>query len=96
MLVRTPRLGSALAAALGDKPVILMRGHGATMVGTSIRHAVYRAIYAAMNAALQMEALRLGEPTFLSPEESVLAAERNDKAVDRAWELWRREALGEV
>jgi HCOMODA/2-hydroxy-3-carboxy-muconic semialdehyde decarboxylase len=65
------------------------------MVGVSIRHVVYRAIYAAMNAALQVEALRLGEPTFLSPEEAVLAADRNDKAVDRAWALWRREAIGE-
>ena len=94
MLVRTPELGKALAAALGDKPVILMRGHGATMVGTSIKHAVYRAIYAALNAALQMEALRLGEPMFLSAEEAVLAAERNDKALDRAWALWQREAAG--
>ncbi len=96
MLVRTPALGSALAAKLGDKPVILMRGHGATLVGISIRHVVYRAIYATLNAALQMEALRLGEPTFLTPEESVLAADRNDKAVDRAWALWQREALGGV
>lgn len=94
MLIRTPALGSALAAKLGDKPAILMRGHGATIVGASIKHVVYRAIYAAMNAALQMQALHLGEPTFLSPQEAVLAAERNDKAVDRAWELWRREALG--
>jgi HCOMODA/2-hydroxy-3-carboxy-muconic semialdehyde decarboxylase len=93
MLVRTPDLGRALAVALGDKPVILMRGHGATMVGTSIKHVVYRAIYAALNAALQMEALRLGEPMFLSPEEAVLAAERNDKALERAWALWQREAL---
>jgi len=93
MLVRTPVLGRALAAKLGDKPIILMRGHGATMVGVSIKHAVYRAIYAALNAALQMEALRLGEPIFLSPEEAVLAAERNDKAVDRAWALWQRQAL---
>jgi HCOMODA/2-hydroxy-3-carboxy-muconic semialdehyde decarboxylase len=92
MLVRTPELGKALAAALGDKPVILMRGHGATMVGTSIKHAVYRAIYAALNAALQMEALRLGEPMFLSGEEAVLAAERNDKALERAWALWERES----
>jgi ribulose-5-phosphate 4-epimerase/fuculose-1-phosphate aldolase len=93
MLVRTPDLGRALAVALGDKPVILMRGHGATMVGTSIKHVVYRAIYAALNAALQMEALRLGEPMFLSPEEAVLAAIRNDKALDRAWALWQRETL---
>ncbi|MDB5408248.1 MAG: class aldolase/adducin family protein [Rhodospirillales bacterium] len=94
MLVRTPVLGRALAASLGDKPVILMRGHGATMVGNSIKHVVYRAVYAALNAALQMEALRLGEPMFLSEEEAVLAAQRNDNALDRAWNMWQREALG--
>lgn len=94
MLVRTPDLGRALAARLGDKPVILMRGHGATVVGSSIKHVVYRAIYAAMNAALQIQASHLGEPTFLSPQEAILAAERNDKAIDRAWELWQREASG--
>lgn len=96
MLVRTPALGGALASRLGDKPVILMRGHGATMVGASIRQVVYRAIYATLNAALQMEAMSLGEPTFLTPEESILASDRNDKAVDRAWALWQREALGGV
>jgi ribulose-5-phosphate 4-epimerase/fuculose-1-phosphate aldolase len=93
MLVRTPLLGRALAVALGDKPVILMRGHGATMVGGSIKHVVYRAIYAAQNAALQMEAMRLGEPMFLADEEAALAAARNDTALDRAWSLWRRQAL---
>jgi hypothetical protein len=30
---------------------------------------------------------------FLSREEAVLAAERNDKALNRAWALWEREAL---
>jgi HCOMODA/2-hydroxy-3-carboxy-muconic semialdehyde decarboxylase len=93
MLVRTPILGRALAVSLGDKPVILMRGHGATMVGTSIKHVVYRAIYSALNAALQMEAMRLGEPMFLADEEAVLAAQRNDMSLDRAWGLWQRQVL---
>jgi ribulose-5-phosphate 4-epimerase/fuculose-1-phosphate aldolase len=92
MLVRTPLLGRALAVSLGDKPVILMRGHGATMVGTSIKHVVYRAIYSALNAALQMDAMRLGEPMFLADEEAALAAQRNDMSLDRAWGLWQRQA----
>ena len=92
MLVRTPDLGRALAAALGDKPVILMRGHGATMVGTSIKHVVYRAIYAALNAALQMEALRLGEPTYLSPGEVERSGRVSPLGLDRAWEYWLRRA----
>jgi len=92
MLVRTPALGKALALSLGDKPVVLMRGHGATMVGTTIRQVVYRSIYAARNAGLQMEALRLGDVTYLESEEAAKAAATNDKAMERAWGLWEREA----
>src|SRR5262249_47963968 len=36
MLVRSPDLGRALAEALGDKPVVLMRGHGSAVVGPSV------------------------------------------------------------
>lgn len=96
MLIRTPKLGEALAASLRDKPMILMRGHGATMVGDSIRQVVYRAIYAAQNAILQMDAVRLGgaqggEVTYLADEEAALAEERGNKSIDRAWALWAAE-----
>ena len=94
MLIRTPALGKALAATLGDKPMTLMRGHGATMVGLSIPMVVYRSIYAALNAALQMEAMRLGTPVFLEPEEARRAEATNNSALDRAWALWKQEAMG--
>jgi ribulose-5-phosphate 4-epimerase/fuculose-1-phosphate aldolase len=94
MLIRNGELGRALAASLADKPMVLMRGHGATMVGRSIPQVVYRAIYAALNAALQIEAMRLGEPIFLAREEAQKAEETNDKALDRAWALWKRQAMG--
>lgn len=90
MLVKTPTLGAALAKSLGRHGMVLMRGHGATMVGISLRQAVYRAIYAESNARLQAEALRLGEPIFLTPEEAVGAARANDNNMDRAWDLWVR------
>jgi ribulose-5-phosphate 4-epimerase/fuculose-1-phosphate aldolase len=96
MLIRTPHLGKALAVSLADKAVVLMRGHGATMVGGSIRQAVYRAVYAAMNAGLQMEALRLGEVMFLDPQEAAKAAASNDQVLERPWALWKRQALGDV
>ena len=94
MLIRTSALGAALAKSLGAHPMVLMRGHGATMVGTSIQQVVYRSIYAALNAALQMEALRLGEPIYLAREEAEQAEATNDKALDRAWALWQQEAGG--
>src|SRR6185369_16115660 len=40
MLVRDGRLGAALAATLGEASVVLMRGHGCTVVGTTLEQAV--------------------------------------------------------
>jgi len=90
MLVRTPSLGAALARSIGDKPMVLMRGHGATMVGGSIQQAVYRAIYAAMNASLQMQAQLMGEVEFLAQEEADLAAAQGDSTYHRHWALWEK------
>jgi len=96
MLVKTPELGRALATSLGRYSIVLMRGHGATMVGTaSVRQAVYRAVYAEKNARLQMEALRLGTPIYLTREEAKGAALASDQNLDRAWQLWKREVRGE-
>jgi HCOMODA/2-hydroxy-3-carboxy-muconic semialdehyde decarboxylase len=94
MLIRTAPLGRALATRLGAKPMILMRGHGATMVGTSIRQAVYRAMYAAQNAQIQLEAMRLGEVTYLAPEEAERYERYSGEVVDRPWNMWKRELVG--
>lgn len=93
MLIRTPLLGTALAAELGADPIILMRGHGATMVGISIKQAVYRAIYAAQNAAVQLDAMRLGAVTYLSEEEAALFEAHSGVIYERPWEVWKRETL---
>jgi HCOMODA/2-hydroxy-3-carboxy-muconic semialdehyde decarboxylase len=92
MLIRTAPLGKALAAKLGDKNVVLMRGHGATMVGVSIQEAVFRAVYATENASIQMQAHQLavgGEVEFLSAEESEKSS--RGRNVPRAWSLWKHE-----
>jgi len=95
MLVRTPELGAALARSLGGNNIVLMRGHGSTVIGFNLRQAVYRAVYAEMNARLQSEALRLGEPNYLTPGEAVESAKANDGQQDRAWNLWKRAIQGE-
>jgi HCOMODA/2-hydroxy-3-carboxy-muconic semialdehyde decarboxylase len=90
MLVSSPVLGAALAKVLGNKPALLMRGHGAVIVGKSIMESVARSIYLDANARIQAQAMATGYPVqYLSPEE---VAKRG--AVDefgRAWELWKRE-----
>jgi ribulose-5-phosphate 4-epimerase/fuculose-1-phosphate aldolase len=98
MLVRTPELARALADKLGNAPVIMMRGHGATMVGATIRAAVYRAIYAMLNATAQMDAIKLGngEVTYLDPAEAEAQEKYSAEVMHRPWNLWKAEALGEL
>jgi ribulose-5-phosphate 4-epimerase/fuculose-1-phosphate aldolase len=93
MLISTPQLGRALAATLGDKPAALMRGHGAVVVGGAISEAVARSVYLQMNARLQAQAMALGgEITYLNAQE--VAKLGAPTWYDRAWELWKRKALG--
>ncbi len=94
MLVRTPTLGGALAKVLGDHPVVLMRGHGAVVVGPSLPHAVFRSVYTEMNARLQAQALALGRNVvYLEPEEARRAEASLDGTLARPWELWKQKAL---
>jgi ribulose-5-phosphate 4-epimerase/fuculose-1-phosphate aldolase len=94
LLIRTPALGAALAQALGSAPAVLMRGHGATVVGADLRQAVFRAIYTEINARLQAQALALGPITYLSEGETRSAAKAIDTQIDRAWDLWRMQVEG--
>jgi HCOMODA/2-hydroxy-3-carboxy-muconic semialdehyde decarboxylase len=89
LLVRTPAIGASLAKSLADKDVVLMRGHGATIVGPSIKEAVYRAVYTMINAELQERARRFDSPTYLSAEEATIA-DKSRSAFQRAWGFWSR------
>ncbi len=92
LLVRSGDQGRALAEALGDQTVVLMRGHGFCAVGQSLAVAVFRAIYTATNAALQQQAIALGGTvTYLDPGEANLSEKTNRSVVDRPWELWKSE-----
>lgn len=88
MLIRSSYLGEALARSLGRHNCVLMRGHGSTVVGTSLEQVVYRAIYAEVNAKLQLAAQGLGDITFLNAEEAKLASDMNDGQIPRSWNLW--------
>ena len=88
MLVRNPHLGKALADSLGGCTCVLMRGHGSTVVGTSLEQAVYRAIFTEVNAKLQLQAQSLGEIMFLNEEEAQLSSDMNDGQMPRSWNLW--------
>ncbi|NML16037.1 class II aldolase/adducin family protein [Azohydromonas caseinilytica] len=89
LLIRNRELGTALVRALGEERVVLMRGHGCTVVAPSLRLAVYRAVYTEVNAKLLLQSLPLGEVTYLTPEEAA-AGHTTEGQVDRPWNLWKQ------
>jgi len=92
-LIRNNALGTALAQTLGRHTVALMRGHGSVAVGPTLKHVVYRAVYAEVDARIEAEALSMGgKPEFLSPGGAEAATKTTDKLVERPWELWKRHA----
>ncbi len=98
LLVSDMAMGRDLARLLGAQPTTLMRGHGATVVGRSVRHAVFVSIYLEVGAKLQMQAMTMqagamGDIKFLSAGEIDKIVERlNDYTLNRAWENWARRA----
>ena len=95
MLVKDVSRGRALAQTLGNKPAVLMRGHGVAVVGPSIIFAVGRAIYLELNARVQLQAMSMGGPiTYLDPKEAQAVLDSGEnRGYERAWELWKKQAM---
>jgi HCOMODA/2-hydroxy-3-carboxy-muconic semialdehyde decarboxylase len=90
MLVRDPSRGKSLVQMLGDKSVVLMRGHGDVTVRPSVKMAVFRAYYTDVNAKLQSQAIALGgDINYLTPGEGIKADAINFAVIDRIWNLWK-------
>jgi ribulose-5-phosphate 4-epimerase/fuculose-1-phosphate aldolase len=60
VLIRTPELGRAVAAAVGDAGVCILRGHGVVTVGDTVEHATLRALDLAELSRISAEVARLG------------------------------------
>jgi len=88
IMVTNNMFGDALAKVLGKGPMVLMRGHGETVVGTSIQEAVVHAYYAEVNARLQSDAMKLGgNITYLSAGEAANAAK--SVGIGRPWDMFK-------
>ena len=92
LLITDNALGRALAAKFVDSDIALMRGHGSTVVANSVPLAVYRAVYAELNARYQLLAAGMGEVTYLSAAEGRACTDRVEGQIQRPWEFWKAEA----
>ena len=90
LLVSTPEEGASHARALGPHYMLLLRRHGASLAGKSLRECVFRSIYTTRNAELQLRAMTIGTPGPLSPGEVEKCGGHNlgPRGVERAWEYW--------
>jgi ribulose-5-phosphate 4-epimerase/fuculose-1-phosphate aldolase len=91
IVINSAERGAALAEALGDKAVVLLRAHGVVVVGPSLQAAVFRAVFTEISARVQLHAAVLGGPiASLDAEEGRKADAVNLATLGRSWELWKR------
>jgi ribulose-5-phosphate 4-epimerase/fuculose-1-phosphate aldolase len=90
MLIATPEEGERVARTLENARAVLLRDHGACVVGDSVPTMVMASIFLRDNAKLQYQAIQLGDPKYLSDEEARQATKimESDIAVQRAWSYW--------
>jgi 3,4-dihydroxyphthalate decarboxylase len=87
VLIRRPELAAEMLAAMGDRPVCVLRGHGITVAGETVGQAVVRALNLDALARVTLELARLGRAAPEIPPEDLaelpdLGAAFNDEA---AW-----------
>jgi L-fuculose-phosphate aldolase len=70
VLIRTPELGKKVAESLGKCRAVLMKNHGSTVVGESVRDATLYAVFLEKAARVQLLALAAGEPSWTGDEEA--------------------------
>lgn len=89
--VETPARASEIAALLGGGKAVVLRGHGAVVVGGSIPEACVLSLYLEESARFCVEASKLGEPKVLSREEAEKVARQTFKPASnaRAWEHFK-------
>jgi HCOMODA/2-hydroxy-3-carboxy-muconic semialdehyde decarboxylase len=91
IVISSAEKGAALAEALGDKHVLLLRAHGFVAVAPTLQDAVFRAIFTEVSARVQLQAATLGGPmAALDEEEGRRADAINLATVGRSWELWKK------
>jgi ribulose-5-phosphate 4-epimerase/fuculose-1-phosphate aldolase len=92
VLVLNSALGKALAGKLGNNPVVLMRGHGETVVGRSVKEAAVRTIYTNLDARAQAAAMALAAK-FVVLDDAEIAAFEKEERPDRPWENYKQRML---
>jgi 3,4-dihydroxyphthalate decarboxylase len=97
VLIRRPELAKEMLAAMGDRPVCLLRGHGITVTGANVRQAVVRALNLNALATVTLTVAMTGREVDDIPDEDIaelpdLGSAFNDDANWRYYAAKARQA----
>jgi len=81
VLIRNELLGDKVAQTLGDKVAVLLRGHGGTVVATSLDQLLRHGLDLVRSAKIQIMAAPLG-PVKVHSKEECEAMVRNERRAD--------------
>jgi L-fuculose-phosphate aldolase len=89
--VNTKEMGERVAARLGRGPAILLKSHGAVIVGSTILECFALAAYLEENASRQYLAMQIGNPYVFSDAEQELFRERlgRPSLFKKTWDHYR-------
>jgi L-fuculose-phosphate aldolase len=68
-LILTPALGTRVAAALGQRPGLLLVGHGLVTAGSDVVEATMAAVLLDRACRMQLEVLQTGRPYRWTPDD---------------------------
>lgn len=90
-MVVTEAEGDRMAEELGRRQAQVLKGHGANIVGDSVREATVLTLHLVNNARHQLDAEQLGEPDYFTEPLHVVEATARDtvrvpRTIDRAWD----------
>ena len=86
-LIQTKEQAIDIAKTMGDKPVVLMKNHGITVVGRNIEEAVVLAIHFEQAARDHLAAIQLGKPSGMTVEDAKKLYNNNYK-LDQIKMVW--------
>jgi ribulose-5-phosphate 4-epimerase/fuculose-1-phosphate aldolase len=86
----------SLARCLGPHSIVLMKRHGATVVGANLRELVFRSIYSVRDAELQLRALSCGPIDSFTDEEIDMAGRFPEATLARAWNYWHMRLRSDI
>ena len=89
--INTKVMGEQLAKTLGDRPSVLLKSHGVTVVGADVVETFTLAVYLEENSERQYMAMQIGDPYVFSAEEQELCRQKlwTRSLFKKTWDHYR-------